>query len=229
MAITYSSRQLFQVCHQTSKSVMGFSRSVFYDLKQLGICNAPPTHRGTTGGRRQCRWPETMQSTSMNTTVSSLNDNSDTSTQLQIPKKMSPFVKILSTNCNSINVSATTMAEPAATTILTAAEMSPLAATKLPLADNDTVNESYTFGGDLSSGLRSVQWNARSVYPKIDELRLIMGNSKRETDVLGITETWLNTTYSDSSVAIDVYNLERRDRPAGRSGRVAVYLHDGVP
>ena len=102
MAITYSSRQLFQMCHQTSKSVICVSRSVFDDLKQLGICNAPPTHRWTTGGRRQCRWPETMHSTSMNTTVSSLNDNSDTSTQQQIPKKGSSFIKILSMNCNSI-------------------------------------------------------------------------------------------------------------------------------
>ncbi|KAK2179056.1 hypothetical protein NP493_517g02007 [Ridgeia piscesae] len=55
MAITYSSRQLFKMCHQTSKSVMGVSKSVFYDLKLLGICNAPPTHRGTAGGQRQCR------------------------------------------------------------------------------------------------------------------------------------------------------------------------------
>jgi exonuclease III len=55
-----------------------------------------------------------------------------------------------------------------------------------------------------------------------------MGNSKREADVLGIIETWLNTTYSDSSVAIDSYNLERRDRSTGRGGGVAVYLHDSV-
>ena len=101
-------------------------------------------------------------------------------------------------------------------------------ATQIPLADDDIVNESCTFGGDLPSGLRFVQWNARSVYPKIEELRLITGNSKREADVLGITETWLNTTYSDSSVPIDGYNLERKDRSTGRGGGVAVYLHDSV-
>jgi len=39
-----------------------------------------------------------------------------------------------------------------------------------------------------------------------------MGNSKRDADVLGITETWLNTTYNDSYVAIDGYNLKRRDK-----------------
>jgi len=67
------------------------------------------------------------------------------------------------------------------------------------------------------------------MYPKIDELRLIMGNSKREADVLGITETWLNTTYSDSYEPIDGYNIERRDISTGTDGGVAVYLHDGEP
>ena len=47
--------------------------------------------------------------------------------------------------------------------------------------------------------------------------------------MLGITETWLITTDSDSYVAIDGYNLERRDRSTGTGGGVAVYLHDGVP
>ena len=64
--------------------------------------NSPPTHVGTTGGRRQCRWPETMQSTSMNTTVSSLNNNNDTLPQQQFPKKGSPIIKILSMNCHSM-------------------------------------------------------------------------------------------------------------------------------
>ena len=47
--------------------------------------------------------------------------------------------------------------------------------------------------------------------------------------MLGITETWLNTTYSDNYEPIDGYNLERRDRSTGTGGGVAVYLHDGVP
>ena len=96
----------------------------------------------------------------------------------------------------------------AATTIQQAAETSALAATQIPLADDDTVNESCKFGGDLPSGLRFVQWNARSVYRKTDKLQLIMGNSKREADVLGITDTcliqvtvtvmWLSTATTSS-------------------------------
>ena len=67
------------------------------------------------------------------------------------------------------------------------------------------------------------------MYPKIDELRLIMGNFKREADVLGIAETWPNTTYSDRYEPIDGYTIERRDRSTETDGGVAVYLHDGVP
>ena len=43
-----------------------------------------------------------MQSTSVYITVSSVNDNNDTSTQQQFPKKGSSSIKILSMNCNSI-------------------------------------------------------------------------------------------------------------------------------
>ena len=56
------------------------------------------------------------------------------------------------------------------TTILPAAETSALAATQISLPDDDTVNESCKFGIDLPSGLRFVQWNARSMYLKIDGL-----------------------------------------------------------
>ena len=53
----------------------------------------------------------------------------------------------------------------AVATVLPAAETSALAVTQVPLADDDTVNENFKFGG-----LRFFlfQWNARSVYPKID-------------------------------------------------------------
>ena len=56
-----------------------------------------------------------------------------------------------------------------------------------------------------------------------------MNDPKRKADVLGITETWLNSTYSQSSVAINGYYTERRDKTTGRGGGVVVYLHDVVP
>ena len=39
-----------------------------------------------------------------------------------------------------------------------------------------------------------------SVYPKPNELRFIMSDPLHEADVLGITETWLNSSYALSAV-----------------------------
>ena len=54
----------------------------------------------------------------------------------------------------------------------------------------------------------------------------------READVLGITETWLNSTYAHSSTEIDGYNHEPKYRSGGRGGRgggVDVYIRDEIP
>ncbi|KAK2174670.1 hypothetical protein NP493_781g00012 [Ridgeia piscesae] len=49
MVIEYTSYQLRQLCQRSTKSLMRVSREVYYNLKQLDICYATPTHRGTTG------------------------------------------------------------------------------------------------------------------------------------------------------------------------------------
>ena len=59
---------------------------------------------------------------------------------------------------------------------------------------SNLVQMNAPFGRDMPSGLKLVQWNARSVYPKLGELRFIMCDPLREADVLGITETWLNSS-----------------------------------
>ena len=46
--------------------------------------------------------------------------------------------------------------------------------------------------------------------------------------VIGITETWLDSTYTDSSVSIDWYNLIRRDRDGHVAG-VCPYIRDHLP
>ena len=52
----HGSHTSHQLCQQTAKSLMLVSKSVYCDLKQLCICQALQTHRGTTGGQRQCGW-----------------------------------------------------------------------------------------------------------------------------------------------------------------------------
>ena len=58
MVIAYTSHQLHQVCQRSTKSLMRVSREVNYNLMQLNICYAIPTHRGTTGSECRLRAPK---------------------------------------------------------------------------------------------------------------------------------------------------------------------------
>ena len=46
--------------------------------------------------------------------------------------------------------------------------------------------------------------------------------------VFGISETWLNSTVPDSSIAIPGYTIIRRDPSAPRQTGVATYVHHSV-
>ena len=70
-------------------------------------------------------------------------------------------------------------------------------------------------------GLHFVHVNARSILPKISELRLIAANSKAA--VIGVSETWLDDSVNDSEVSIDNYNIYRKDR-SRNGGGVCVYV-----
>ena len=71
--------------------------------------------------------------------------------------------------------------------------------------------------------------NARSVLPKIAELRQLVSSTKPPLDILAITETWLAPCVSDSAVSLPGYCLHRRDRSDGRlGGGVAVYVRENL-
>ena len=53
MAITYTSFQLRQLCQHIAKPLMRVRKTVYNNLKQLDICLATPTHRGTAAGCRR--------------------------------------------------------------------------------------------------------------------------------------------------------------------------------
>src|SRR6516225_9550044 len=73
--------------------------------------------------------------------------------------------------------------------------------------------------------LSCIYFNARSIVNKRDELALYL--NEEDVDIIGITETWLNSSISDSEVAIEGYNLYRKDRCSdvkSRGGGVALYI-----
>jgi len=68
--------------------------------------------------------------------------------------------------------------------------------------------------------------NARSLLPKIDELRII--SHIRSPDVICVTETWFNDSIESSLINISNYNVARSDRSYRRGGGVAVYLRQNI-
>ena len=60
------------------------------------------------------------------------------------------------------------------------------------------------------SNLNILYFNARSLLPKIDELRLTCETTK--PDVVSIVKTWLASDISDNEIAIPGYNVTRLDR-----------------
>ena len=63
--------------------------------------------------------------------------------------------------------------------------------------------------------------NARSLLPKLSEIKLIAQKSKAA--VISVTETWLDDSVCDGEIAIDNYSVVRRDRNRNGGG-VCVYV-----
>ena len=71
-------------------------------------------------------------------------------------------------------------------------------------------------------GLHFIHFNARSVIPKLSELRFF---SKNTTPfVISITESWLDHTVNDSEIEIENYVVVRKDRNRSR-GEVCMFIH----
>ena len=84
----------------------------------------------------------------------------------------------------------------------------------------------------MNKGLKIVFWNVRSLYNKIDSIRLEVENIK--PDILNINETWLHDNIDDGFVSIKDYTLIRSDREtieAGvvkKGGGLCTYVKDGL-
>ena len=69
--------------------------------------------------------------------------------------------------------------------------------------------------------LSILYFNARSLLPKIDELRAL--STAIQPHVICIVETWLDESIQDIELSVDNYNLVRLDRNR-HGGGVLVYL-----
>ena len=73
-----------------------------------------------------------------------------------------------------------------------------------------------------SCGLKIAHLNIRSLPKHLDEFKIFM--TVNPLNVICLSETWLNSTWSDNALHIDGYNIIRRDRDdSQRGGGTAIY------
>ncbi len=88
---------------------------------------------------------------------------------------------------------------------------------------NDDDNEFERFH---TKGLHFLHIDTRSLLPRLDEL-YNTSQSISKASVIGITETWLDGSVTDSEVEIPGYSLQRRDRNRNGGG-VCVYINSNI-
>lgn len=78
---------------------------------------------------------------------------------------------------------------------------------------------------DICKTLNIVYYNARSLLPKLDELRVMVEDS--HPDVVCVTESWLCCEISNDELALPNYQLFRRDRDR-HGGGVLIYVRGSI-
>ena len=99
----------------------------------------------------------------------------------------------------------------------------------LNTSDTDLATSDYQTTQHLQSPnkLSLCHLNVQCISNKLDVIHDFLNNSKGPL-VLGLSETWLNNTFTDANVATDNYKLYRRDRTGKRGGGILVYVHDSI-
>ena len=90
-------------------------------------------------------------------------------------------------------------------------------------ADQATTERPLDFECLHSKGLNFIHLNTRSLLLKLDELRIFAGNTKEA--VIGITESWLDASVTDSEINITDYSILLRDRNR-EGGGVCIYIRN---
>ena len=76
-----------------------------------------------------------------------------------------------------------------------------------------------------SKGLHFIGLNARSLLPKISELRLFSQKAKPAT--ISVCETWLDDSITDAEIELSGYSIERKDRNR-QGGGVCPYIRNDL-
>lgn len=79
-------------------------------------------------------------------------------------------------------------------------------------------------------GLSIAHLNVRSLFGKLDELKLLLSTNAKNFDILTLSESWLNASISEAEIQIPGYSCIRKDRSGNkRGGGTVAYIRDGLP
>ena len=84
----------------------------------------------------------------------------------------------------------------------------------------------FMFKPMVTKGIKIAHINVRSLYPKIDEIRLIVKDNN--LDIFAVSETWLSDAIPNGLIDINGYTIFRRDRIGGIGGGVALYIRTTI-
>lgn len=86
---------------------------------------------------------------------------------------------------------------------------------------NDTLFRRYR-------GLKVVHLNVHFLLKKLDEIKYLLSKFS-EISILGLCETFLSDTVTDTEINVDGFSLERKDRENKTGGGIVVYLKQNIP
>ena len=95
----------------------------------------------------------------------------------------------------------------------------------ISISDNEIIPPLLNIS--MNRGLKCIHQNIRSLSGKVDELRVVINDSKSGIHIIAITETWLDKKIEDAEVDIPGYKIYRKDRDADGGG-VAVYVRNDL-
>ena len=98
---------------------------------------------------------------------------------------------------------------------------SPSLDSNISISDNEIIPPLLNIS--MNRGLKCIHQNIRSLSGKVDELCIVINDSKSGIHIIAITETWLDEKIEDAEVDIPGYKIYRKDCDADGGG-VAVYV-----
>ena len=86
--------------------------------------------------------------------------------------------------------------------------------------DSDDVLKTFT-----KKGIHIINLNARSICPKMSELKLIASNTRAK--IITVCETWLDDSVTDNEINIPDFSVIRKDRNKNGGG-TCIYIHSDL-